>query len=248
MAISERHDQRPLTEQRKQDILRNAREQAQEILEEAKAFADESIRKYNNWEKKGNATNKEMEKERDRIRGKLKDVGGALEQKIPNRKSNAKPSDFHLGDSVHIISMNSDGIVRSLPNHKGEITVQMGILQSTVKISDVEIIKDIGSVKQGKTATGGQGVSYHGNMGKARSIKPEINLIGFTVDDAIVELDKYLDDACLSHLDQVRVVHGKGTGALRKGIHEYLKKQSYVRSFRLGEFGEGDAGVTIVEL
>ena len=85
-------------------------------------------------------------------------------------------------------------------------------------------------------------------MGKARTIKPEINLLGLTVDEAIMELDKYLDDACLSHLNQVRVVHGKGTGALRKGVHEYLKKQSYVKSFRLGEFGEGDAGVTIVEL
>ncbi|MBR1598747.1 MAG: endonuclease MutS2 [Lachnospiraceae bacterium] len=235
-------------EQRKQDILRHAREQAEEILQEAKTFADESIRRYNNWEKKGNATTKEMEKERDRLRGRLKDVSGSLAEKRPDRRSNAKPSDFHLGDSVHVISMNSDGIVRSLPDHKGELTVQMGILQSTVKISDVEVIKDSNAGKTGGKSTGGQGGSYHGNMGKSRNIKPEINLIGLTVDDAITELDKYLDDACLSHLNQVRVVHGKGTGALRKGIHEYLKRQSYVKAFRLGEFGEGDSGVTIVEL
>ena len=143
--------------------------------------------------------------------------------------------------------MNSDGIVRSLPNHKGELTVQMGILQSTVKISDVEIIKDVYPKRQEKAASGGQGVSYHGNMGKSRTIKPEINLIGLTVDDAVMELDKYLDDACLSHLNQVRIVHGKGTGKLRDAVQRELKKIKYVKSFRTGEYGEGDAGVTIVK-
>lgn len=231
-------------EQRKQDILRNAREEARDILEEAKAFADESIRKYNNWEKKPqSANNRDMEKARGEIREKLNAVNGKLEYKTSNRKSKHKATDFHLGDSVHIISMNTDGTVRSLPNQKGEITVQMGILQSTVKITDVEIIKeDKKQSKQQKTA------QYRASVNKSANIKPEINLLGMTVDEAVMELDKYLDDACLSHLNQVRVVHGKGTGALRKGIHEYLKRQSYVKSFRLGEFGEGDAGVTIVEL
>lgn len=230
-------------EQRKQDILRNAREEAREILEDAKAFADESIRKYNNWEKKPQtANNKDMEKARGELRDKLKSVNSKLEYKTSNRKSKAKASDFHLGDSVHVISLNLDGTVRSLPNQKGELTVQMGILQSTVKISDVEIVKEEKQSKQQKTA------QYRASVNKAKNIKPEINLLGLTVDEAIMELDKYLDDACLSHLNQVRIVHGKGTGALRKGVHEYLKRQKYVKSFRLGEFGEGDAGVTIVEL
>ncbi len=229
-------------EQRKQDILRNAREEAREILEEAKTFADESIRKYNNWDKKQNANNKDMEKARDEIRGKLNAVNDKLAVKNTNRKSKHKASDFKLGDSVHVISLNLEGTVRSLPNQKGEITVQMGILQSTVKITDVEIIQDKKQTKQEKTA------QYRASVNKSMNIKPEINLLGLTVDEAIMELDKYLDDACLSHLNQVRVVHGKGTGALRKGIHEYLKRQSYVKNFRLGEFGEGDAGVTIVEL
>lgn len=230
-------------EQRKQDILRNAREEAREILEDAKAFADESIRKYNNWEKKPQtANNKDMEKTRGELRDKLKSVNSKLEYKTSNRKSKAKASDFHLGDSVHVISLNLDGTVRSLPNQKGELTVQMGILQSTVKISDVEIVKEEKQSKQQKTA------QYRASVNKAKNIKPEINLLGMTVDEAIMELDKYLDDACLSHLNQVRIVHGKGTGALRKGVHEYLKRQKYVKSFRLGEFGEGDAGVTIVEL
>lgn len=229
-------------EQRKQDILRNAREEAREILEEAKSFADESIRKYNNWDKKQNGNNKDMEKARGEIRDKLNEVNDKLASKKKNRKSNHKATDFKLGDSVHVISLNLEGTVRSLPNQKGEITVQMGILQSTVKITDVEIIQEKKQSKQEKTA------QYRASVNKAISIKPEINLLGLTVDEAIMELDKYLDDACLSHLDQVRVVHGKGTGALRKGVHEYLKRQPYVKKFRLGEFGEGDAGVTIVEL
>lgn len=230
-------------EQRKQDILRNAREEAKEILEEAKAFADASIRKYNNWEKKPQTvSNKDMEQERDRLRSKLNAVNSNLEYKTSKRNSHHKPEDFKLGDTVHVISLNMDGTVKSLPNQKKELTVQMGILQSTVKISDVEIIKEKRISKQEKTAR------YRAALGKSRTIKPEINLLGMTVDEAVMELDKYLDDACLSHLNQVRVVHGKGTGALRKGIHEYLKRQSYVKSFRLGEFGEGDAGVTIVEL
>lgn len=229
-------------EQRKQDILRNAREEAREILEEAKAFADESIRKYNNWDKKQNASTKDMEKARGEIRDKLNAVNDKLAYKTSNRKSKHKASDFKLGDCVHVISLNLEGTVRSLPNQKGEITVQMGILQSTVKITDVEIIQEKKQSKQEKTA------QYRAAVNKSMDIKPEINLLGLTVDEAIMELDKYLDDACLSHLNQVRVVHGKGTGALRKGIHEYLKRQSYVKNFRLGEFGEGDAGVTIVEL
>lgn len=231
-------------EQRKQDILRNAREEAIEILEEAKSFADASIRRYNNWEKHPQtANNRELEQERSAIRSRLNEVNGKLDYKTPKRKSTHKPEDFKLGDTVHVISLNLDGIVRSLPNQRGELTVQMGILQSTVKITDVEILhEDKKQSREKKTA------NYTASANKARTIKPEINLLGMTVDEAVMELDKYLDDACLSHLNQVRVVHGKGTGALRKGIHAYLKRQSYVKSFRLGEFGEGDSGVTIVEL
>ncbi len=230
-------------EQRKQDILRNAREEARDILEEAKAFADASIRKYNNWEKKPDtASNRDMEKARGEIRDKLNAVNSSLEYRTPERKSASKPEDFHIGDTVRVLSLNLEGTVRSLPNQKGELTVQMGILQSTVKLSDVEPVK--GAKKPNPEPKN----AYRAPAGKAKSIKPEINLLGLTVDEAIMELDKYLDDACLSHLNQVRVVHGKGTGALRKGIHEYLKRQSYVKSFRLGEYGEGDAGVTIVEL
>ena len=134
---------------------------------------------------------------------------------------------------------------KSLPDSKGNVTVQMGILRSQVNISDLEIIEEpvpYAAKKFSRTSKSSM------KMGKSLSVSPEINLLGKTVDEAVAELDKYLDDALLSHLNTVRVVHGKGTGALRKGIHEYLRRQKHVKSYRLAEFGEGDAGVTIVEL
>ena len=156
-----------------------------------------------------------------------------------------KPSDFKLGESVKVLSMNLNGTVTSLPDSKGNVTVQMGILRSQVPISDLEIIEEAPSYSAKKMHQTSKGKM---KMGKSLSVSPEINLLGKTVDEAVAELDKYLDDAYLAHLSSVRVVHGKGTGALRAGIHTYLRRQKHVKSFRLGAFGEGDAGVTIVEL
>ena len=141
--------------------------------------------------------------------------------------------------------MNLTGTVSSLPDSRGNVTVQMGILRSQVNISDLEIIEESSPYTAKKFSRTSKGKIA---MGKSLSVSPEINLLGRTVDEAVSELDKYLDDALLSHLNTVRVVHGKGTGALRKGIHEYLRRQKHVKSYRLAEFGEGDAGVTIVEL
>ena len=141
--------------------------------------------------------------------------------------------------------MNLNGTVTSLPNAKGDLFVQMGILRSQVNIRDLEPIDEASvtgdSVKRMKTNSRTSGVS------KASTISPEINLIGKTVDEALSVLDKYLDDAYLSHLTKVRVIHGRGTGALRNGVHSHLRRLKYVKSFHLGEFGEGDSGVTIVE-
>ena len=139
--------------------------------------------------------------------------------------------------------MNLTGTVSSLPDSRGNVTVQMGILRSQVNISDLEIIDEQNPYAAKRTKqTGGSKIK----MSKSMSVSPELNLLGKTVDEAVAELDKYLDDALLSHLSSVRIVHGKGTGALRKGIHEYLRRQKHVKSFHLAEFGEGDAGVTIV--
>ena len=233
--------QEKLDEQRDR-ILREANEKANAILRDAKEVADETIRKFHKFGKE-NISAAEMEKDRERIRKKVNDTAAASSLKSKKPKKEHKPSDFKLGESVKVLSMNLTGTVSSLPDARGNLTVQMGILRSQVNISDLEIIEEpssYGAKKMNRTSKGKI------KMGKSLSVRPEINLLGRTVDEA--ELDKYLDDALLAHLYTVRVVHGKGTGALRKGIHEYLRRQKHVKSYHLAEFGEGDAGVTIVEL
>ena len=154
-----------------------------------------------------------------------------------------KPKQLKIGDSVKVLSLNLKGTVSTLPNAKGDLFVQMGILRSQVNIKDLELLDEPSITAPGFQKTGGGKIK----MSKSASVGTEINLLGKTVDEAIAELDKYLDDAYLAHVPSVRIVHGKGTGALRKGVHNYLRRHKYVSSYRLGEFGEGDAGVTIVE-
>lgn len=227
----------------KERILRNANEEAREIIQNAKDFADESIRKYNKWIKDGNK-NKQMEEQRAALRGKLNETESklALKKKKSSGKKH-KASDFKPGESVQVLSLGLKGIVSSVPNEKGDLFVQMGILRSQVNIRDLELIDEpvITAPTMKKTGSGKI------KMSKSATIRPEINLIGKTVDEAIPLLDKYLDDAYLSHLPQVTVIHGRGTGALKNAVHNHLKKTKYVKSFRIGEFGEGDHGVTIVE-
>ena len=235
--------QAKLDEQRDR-IIREANEKANAILREAKEVADETIRNFHKFGKE-NISAAEMEKERERLRKKIKDTSSASALGSQKPKKAHKPSDFKLGESVKVLSMNLTGTVSSLPDSRGNVTVQMGILRSQVNISDLEIIEEAspGTAKKFSRTSRGKIA-----MGKSLSVSPEINLLGKTVDEAVSELDKYLDDALLSHLNTVRIVHGKGTGALRKGIHEYLRRQKHVKSYHLAEFGEGDAGVTIAEL
>ena len=235
--------QEKLEEQRDR-ILREANEKANAILREAKEVADETIRNFHKFGKE-NISAAEMEKERERLRKKIKDTSPSSPANTRKAKKQYKPEDFKLGESVKVLSMNLTGTIQSLPDSRGNVTVQMGILRSQVNIADLEIIEEPSAYtpkKLNRTSKGRIGMS------KSLSVSPEINLLGKTVDEAVAELDKYLDDAILSHLNTVRVVHGKGTGALRKGIHEYLRRQKHVKSYHLAEYGEGDAGVTIVEL
>ena len=235
--------QAKLDEQRDR-ILREANEKANAILREAKEVADETIKNFRKFGKE-NISAAEMEKERDRLRQKIKDTSAASFLKVQKPKKAYKPSDFKLGESVKVLSMNLTGTISSRPDSRGNVTVQMGILRSQVNISDLEIIEEPSPYTSKKLNHSSKGRI---GMGKSLSVSPEINLLGKTVDEAVAELDKYLDDALLSHLNTVRVVHGKGTGALRKGVHEYLRRQKHVKSYHLAEFGEGDAGVTIVDL
>lgn len=231
-------------EQQKAKLLKDAREEALSIIEEAKEIADQSIRKYQKWERNPNkADNKSMEAERAKLRDKMKDIDNSMRKKQKNRRSSQKAEDFKIGDTVYIISMDSTGTVLSLPNSKKEIAVQVGILHMNLPITDCEITEAPSEEKPKGTKN-----KKHMNLERALSIKSEINVIGLTVDEAVSRIDKYLDDALLSNLNQVRIIHGKGTGALRKGIHDYLKRQKHVAAYRNGEFGEGDMGVTIVDL
>lgn len=229
---------------KREEMLRQAREEAHEIVTNAKTMADDAIRKFHGWEKQtGVHTNKKMEETRSKLGKEMRDLEGKLSYRGSGKKGSHAASDFHIGDDVFVHTFSLEGTVKTLPNAKGEITVQMGLLQSQVNIKDCEILKKQKPApeKVKHSVGGGKGIN------KAAHISSDINLLGKTVDEAVAELDKYLDDAYLAGLNQVTIVHGKGTGALRKGIHTYLKRQSHVKSFRLGVFGEGEAGVTIVE-
>ncbi len=231
-------------DQAKDKILRDANEKARAILQEAKDVADETIRDFN---KVGaSADIKELEKKRQKVRDKINEKNGKLalgnNQKKPANQKTVDPKKLKKGDSVQIISMNLKGIVNTLPDARGNLFVQCGIMRMQTNINDLVPVKEetITAPALQRTNTGKL------KMSKSFSVSSEINLLGCTVDEAIAKLDKYLDDAYLAHLPSVRVVHGKGTGALRSAVQSHLKRLKYVKEYRLGEYGEGDAGVTIV--
>ena len=244
--------QRQSIEKREEDLLseseamlEKSRAEAARILQEAKDYADETIRNFRKFGK-NNISSADMEREREKLRKKIKDSRGKsdLGKGQKPHKEHA-PGDFKVGDTVKVHSMNVKGTVLSLPDAKGSIQVQMGIIRTRVPYTDLEILPDTEITGPGnfrKTGSGGIKIS------KSMGISREINLLGMTVDEAVAVLDKYLDDAALAHLNEVRIVHGKGTGALRKGVQEYLRKAKHVKSFRMGNVGEGDTGVTIAEL
>ena len=227
--------------EKKEEILKKAREEARELVEEAKETADEAIREYQKWLKNPAAADaRRMEEERAKLRKKKEKLTDPQEKKV--LRSGQKQGDFHLGDRVKVLSLNTEGHVTALADSKGLITVEIGIISSRFPASDLVILQE-------ETVTGPKvQAARGGHIQKAMNFSPELNLLGMTVDEAVMELDKFLDDALLAHATSVRIVHGKGTGALRKGVHEHLRKLRYVKEFRLGEFGEGDAGVTVVKL
>lgn len=230
-------------DQRKERIIAEANEEAHRILREAKDYADQTMRIFNKAGKDSMSA-KDLEKHRSDLRKKMDKAGKKVALKTPQKqKSTLRPQDLSLGDSVKVMSLNVKGTVSSKPDSKGMLFVQMGILRSKVHISDLQLIDEPVITGPALSRTGAGKIK----MNKSASVRTEINLLGKTVDEAVSELDKYLDDAYLAHLSSVRIVHGKGTGALRKGVHNYLKRLKYVQDFHLAEFGEGDAGVTIVE-
>ena len=228
-------------DERKEKILSDASAQANAILQEAKDYADETMKNFHKFGK-ASISVKDMEAERARLREKIKENDSRTAKAAPKPKKKLKAAALHIGDRVRVLSLNLEGTVSTLPNPKGDLFVQMGILRSQVNINDLEYIGEAENLQKGMTTGGGKL-----RMSKSAAVSTEINLIGMTVDEAIAHLDKYLDDAYLAHVPSVRIVHGKGTGALRTAVHQYLKRCKHVKSFRLGTFGEGDAGVTIAE-
>ena len=229
-------------DQARDRILREANEKARDILQDAKNVADETIRVF---QKAGpGASMKELEKTRQKLRGNIDDKNSKLSvsaKKEPKAPS-LKPEQLKKGDAVRVVSMGLKGTVSSLPDAKGNLFVQCGILRTSTNIKDLVRIEEATITAPNLQKTGSGKI----RMSKSFSISPEINLLGKTVDEALAALDKYLDDAYLAHLESVRVVHGKGTGALRNAVQQHLRRVKYVKSFRQGEYGEGDAGVTIV--
>lgn len=238
-------------DQAKDRILREANERAREILQEAKEVADETIRDFNKAASSG-MDMKELERKRQQVRDKINEKNEHLSLQSQNsnekgQKNAAKtldPKKLKKGDSVRIISMGLKGTISSLPDAKGNLFIQCGIMRTQANINDIAILQEESITAPGYS--GKRSTSSGMKMSKSLSVSTEINLLGRTVDEALAELDKYLDDAYLAHLPSVRVVHGKGTGALRQAVHNHLKKLRYVKEYRLGEYGEGDAGVTIV--
>ena len=223
--------------EKQDDIIRRANEEANEILREAKDTADTAIKNINKY----GLSTKQLEAERTRLRQSINSVSDKLAKKKKTEKRNNKPEDFSLGTSVRVLSLNVSGTICSKVNDKGDVYVQMGILRSQVNISDLEITEE--EKKEVKQSSKSSKV----RMNKTATISSEINLIGMTKDEALAHLDKYMDDAYLAHIPSVRIVHGKGEGILRNAVHGYLKRCKYVKSYRLGMYGEGEAGVTIVE-
>lgn len=255
-------------DERKDKVIRNATEEAQRILREAKETADQTIRQINKLAA-DSGINKELEAQRTKLREQLKKTDDKLAVKAKGPSQPVSAKKLKIGDGVKVLSMNLKGTVSSLPDSTGNLFVQMGILRSKVNIRDIELIREddisatlgdgssrsygavsgVGISKSKKTfsqAKGSNSGSGQIKMSKSFSVSPEVNLIGMTTDEAVPTMEKYLDDAYLAHLPSVRVVHGRGTGALKTACHKRLKQLKYVKDFRLGEFGEGGTGVTIV--
>ena len=231
-------------EEQKKKLIAQSQVEARKILQDAKDYADKSISYF--AKHGGIASGKELEKERQNLRSQIKDLDGKIGDigKDPSRTGSLTAKDLKVGDAVRVISLNLKGTVSTLPDAKGYLFVTLGIMRTKVRLSDLEKIDEAEIIAPGvkKSSTGKLRIE------KSKAATTEINLLGMTVDEACMELDKFIDNAALAHLPSVRIVHGKGTGALRKGVQQYLKRNKHVKSFRLGEYGEGDAGVTIAEI
>ena len=228
-------------------ILEEANAEARDILKEAKEVADETIRAMN----RAGADVRDLEKDRGRVRKKLSEKDEALSKNLGAPKNAGKkvdPAKLSKGDMVRVISMGLTGTVSTLPDKKGDLTINCGIMKTRVNVSDLAAVAEEQDGKRALRSVYGVGEKRKPDISRAKNISSECRLIGMTADEAVACLDRYLDEAVMAHMSSVRIVHGKGTGTLRDAVHRHLKNVPYVKSFKLGEFGEGDSGVTIAQL
>ncbi|TCK89038.1 DNA mismatch repair protein MutS2 [Natranaerovirga hydrolytica] len=241
----ELEDRKEKIQAQKEDVLKEAKINAHKILQEAKDFADESIRKFNKWQKDSPSINQSMlEKERQDVRKRLSNIEKGLSTGLKAKTNAPSPKkNFKAGDKVFVSAFNQEGIVLKEANNKGDVFVQIGIIKTSVHFSNLSLVQESAN----HTTSKGKGSVNKQSITKSASIKPELDLRGYLVDDALTEVEKYIDDGFLSNIGQVTIIHGKGTGALRDAIHAFLKRNKHIKSYRLGKFGEGESGVTIVE-
>ena len=225
-------------------ILQKAREEARRVLRQAKEEADDIIRELNKLAQESAARerNREIERHRRNLKLKLEELDRQLTpEEMYSRAGQISANDIRLGETVYVSTLNQKGQVLTLPDENETVMIQVGIMKVEAKLSDLRRTEENESFRNFQAS--GKKPSP-----RIESITPEMDLRGQTVDEALVSIDKYLDDAFLSGLREVTLIHGKGTGALRDGIHQYLRRHPHVNTFRLGKYGEGESGVTVVEL
>ena len=233
---TELEKQNNIKKAQEKEIINNAKIKARNILLEAKEEATEIIKEMSN-----SSNNKELEKSRNKLNEKIKNiklVKSSDEAHLSNTENTIDVKDIIPNMKVYVTNLNKEGIVLSHVSKNNEVQVQIGSMKMSINIRNLQKVKE-----NSKTET-----NAYSHVPKARNVKTEINVIGMTVEEANFVIDKFLDDSVLANLETVRIVHGKGTGKLRKGIHEFLKTNPHVKSFRLGNFGEGEMGVTVVNL
>lgn len=236
--------QRKRLEERKEIILKEAREEARKLLLDAKREAENILFEMRKMQRENEIiqSQKAAEEMRLKLKNKIDTIEEALSKPIIPKNTLVKPpKNLKPGDSVLIVNLNQRGTVVEPPDKNGEAIVQAGIMKINVHLSNLKLVDE---QKEQISRTGAGEIS----ISKSRNISSEIDVRGLPLDDALEIVDKYLDDAVISGLSEICIIHGKGTGVLRNGIHQYLKSNKRVSSFRLGKYGEGETGVTIVQL
>ena len=237
-------EQKKKIEDEKENILNQARKEARSILADARRQAEAIMERLKELEKAYHQQNveREMMELKQNVRQKINELDERMAESVLPRKGYAKPPEsLKPGDTVMIINLNQKGTVLEAPDKDGNVLIQAGIMKIKMHITQLRLVDEQRNITDSIQNTRVSGVKS-GNVGL------ELDIRGLNIEEARVKIDKYIDDVVIAGLHEVSIIHGKGTGALRKGVHEFLSKHPHVKSFRLGKYGEGETGVTIVTI